>query len=424
MNNKILPLIFVIALTTACSGKSLEPGIPPASDDQVASGGLSWWSRAAMDAYQRYTVWSGTRSGFVTLFARDGVPVYANAVGWKDIESGQPMALDTPMRFASMTKPVTAVAALILIEEGKLGLDDPVANYLPAFAKPRVVNSETPDQHGNFSSHPAEQTLLVRHLLMFSSGIGPGMGEKSDFVDYWNEHGIHELEQGSLADRVDHIARLPLFEEPGTRWRYGWSADVLARVVEVASGDSISDFVQQRILQPLGMNATRYLPSPDQRDELATVYTQDINGDLTLAPLPYDTEWTPGGSGLVSTAGDYMRFALMLWNGGEYQGSRILSQQTVDAMTALHMPSGVLAASDIEGLGWGLGLAVVADADATLTPDRKGDFWWAGYYGTTFFISPETGLVGIVLSQNEPGEYSGLPVAVYVVQGLAFAGMN
>jgi CubicO group peptidase (beta-lactamase class C family) len=181
--------------------------------------------------------------------------------------------------------------------------------------------------------------------------------------------------------------------------------------------------MQHLIFQRLGMNTTRYLPDVINRDELATVYTQDEEDKLVLAPLPDDTRWAPGGSGLVATAGDYMRFALMLWNRGEYQGARILSEQTIYDMTQLHVPSGVLAASDIDGLGWGLGLSVVADADTTLTPDRSGDFWWAGYYGTTFFVSPSTGLVGVVLSQNEPSDYSGLPVAVYVVQGLAFAGL-
>jgi CubicO group peptidase (beta-lactamase class C family) len=423
MNHNYCLLILVTVLTLGCNGKSLELNVPAAASDNEAGGELAWWSRAAIDSYLRYTVWSGTRSGFVALLARDGVPVYANAVGWKDIASGQAMTMDTPVRLASMTKPVTAVAALILVEQGKLRLDDPVALYIPAFGSPSVVNSETPDAEGNFATRPATTELLVRHLLMFSSGIGPGMGEKSPLVDYWNEHGIHELPQESFAQRVDHIAKLPLFEEPGTRWRYGWSADVLARVVEVASGQTIADFMQQRIFQPLGMQTTRYLPDVINRDELATVYTQDEEDKLVLAPLPDDTRWAPGGSGLVATAGDYMRFALMLWNRGEYQGVRILSEQTIYDMTQLHVPSGVLAASDIDGLGWGLGLSVVADADTTLTPDRSGDFWWAGYYGTTFFVSPSTGLVGVVLSQNEPSDYSGLPVAVYVVQGLAFAGL-
>ena len=175
---------------------------------------------------------------------------------------------------------------------------------------------------------------------------------------------------------------------------------MLARIIEVISDDTISVFMQARILQPLGMKDTRYLPPPSDRDTFATVYTQNSNGELINAPLPYDTDWTPGGSGLVSTVLDYMRFALMLWNGGEYQGVRILQQETVDNMRRLHVEGGVLDDEDIEGLGWGLGMAVVADENETIIPARTGDIWWSGYYGTTFFVSPETGLVGVIMSQN------------------------
>ncbi|MBK6739354.1 MAG: beta-lactamase family protein [Haliea sp.] len=172
------------------------------------------------------------------------------------------------------------------------------------------------------------------------------------------------------------------------------------------------------------MNNTYYLGQGEGRDTPATVYTQDSDGDLVLAALDHEArDWTPGGGGLISTAADYMRFALMLWNGGEYQGVRVLQSDTVDMMRHLHVPDGVLADNDIQGLGWGLGMAVVADEDASLIPDRTGDFWWSGYLGTTFFVSPSTGLVGVVLSQNEPGEFSGLPMQVYIIQGLAFAGL-
>jgi CubicO group peptidase (beta-lactamase class C family) len=153
---------------------------------------------------------------------------------------------------------------------------------------------------------------------------------------------------------VTRLAQLPLLEEPGTRWRYGFSLDVLARVIEVISGDSISAFMQTHVLQPLRMKDTGYLPPTSGRDVFATVYTQDKEGELVNAPLPYDTGWTPGG-GMASTAADYMRFALMLWNGGEYQGVRILKEATVDNMRRLHIQDGVLAAEDIKGLGWGLG---------------------------------------------------------------------
>ncbi|GAB5452370.1 MAG: hypothetical protein Hals2KO_26980 [Halioglobus sp.] len=214
-----------------------------------------------------------------------------------------------------------------------------------------------------------------------------------------------------------------MFEEPGTRWRYGYSADVLAAVAEVVTGERIADLMRARIFAPLGMVDTRYEPLPQDRAEMATIYTQDAEGDLIVVPDRYDTDWNAGGGGLVSTATDYMRFALMLWNGGEYQGVRILQQSTIDAMREPHMPSGVLADAGIDGLGWGLGMAVVVDEEASMVPDRSGDFWWSGYYGTTFVVSPATGLVGIIYTQNEPGEFTGLPYQVYVLQGLAYAGL-
>jgi CubicO group peptidase (beta-lactamase class C family) len=416
-------LLATVLLICGCSGKSKELAVPPVRADLAAPANLAWWSRAAIDAYMRYSVWRGSQSGYIALFARDGVPVYSAVAGWKDMASGTPMTMDTPVRIASMTKPITAVAAMMLVEEGKLGLDDPVADYLPEFAQLRVATSETPNADGSFSSVPATEVLRVRHLLTFTSGLGPGRDKSSPLVKYWNQHGIYARPEGDLGDHVKALAQLPLFEEPGTRWRYGYSLDVMARIIELVSGESISSFVQARILQPLGMDDTHYLPPRADRAALASVYTQDKDGELTDAPLPFDTDWTPGGSGLVSTAADYMRFALMLWNGGQYQGVRILQQETVDNMRRLQVPGGVLADEDIEGLGWGLGMAVVADADATMTPDRNGDFWWSGYYGTVFFVSPETGLVGVVLSQNEPSEFSGLPVEIFIIQGLAFAGL-
>jgi CubicO group peptidase (beta-lactamase class C family) len=223
---------------------------------------------------------------------------------------------------------------------------------------------------------------------------------------------------------VDRILTAPLYEQPGQKWRYGWSADVLARVVEVTAAEPFDEFLQRRIFVPLGMSSTSFLPPAEQRSGLATMYTQDANGDLTRVEVPASdaVDWTPGGSGLVSTASDYMRFALMLWNGGSYDGARILSPETVRLMTQPHVRSGVLVEEGIDGLGWGLGLAVVVDADTTPMIDRNGDFWWSGYYGTTFFVSPETGLVGVVLTQNQPSEFSGRPYPIYLAQAFAFFG--
>lgn len=423
MRNVIVVLLASTLVIGGCSGRSAELDTPPARADLAQPPSLAWWSRAAIDGFMRFSAWRGAQSGYIALFARDGVPVYGNAAGSKNIATGEPMKMDTPVRIASMTKPVTAVAAMILVEEGKLGLDDPVAKYIPAFAQLRVASSETPGADGVFPSAPATTTLTVRHLLTFSSGTGPGLNKNTPLAELWSTQGIYQQPHGDLGARVEALANLPLFEEPGTRWRYGFSADVLARVVEVVSGQSLSEFTQARILQPLGMNNTRFAPYLDVA-EAATVYTQDRNGDLIEAKLAHSaTDWTPGGSGLVSTASDYLRFALMLWNGGEYQGVRILQQSTVDEMRRLHVPGGVLEEVEIDGLGWGLGMAVVADADASPMADRNGDFWWSGYLGTTFFVSPETGLVGVILSQNEPGEFSGMPVEIFIIQGLAYAGL-
>lgn len=418
----LAPLLLGLA---ACSADSDRLDVPPAADGMQTSAGLSWWSRAAMDALCRVSVWRGASSGYIAMFAHDGVPVHSLACGYKDIESGQPMTLDTHVRIASMTKPVTAVAAMTLVEEGRLGLDDEVAQYLPAFRAPQLATSSERGPDGEFPSRPAENPILVRHLLMFASGIGPGRESGSELVDYWNEKGIYRQPQGDLAARVAGLAGLPLLEEPGTTWRYGFSADVLARVMEVVTGQPLADILRERIFDPLGMTRTRFLPPPDQRQEMASVYAMNAEGELEVATLPFDNEgWTPGGGGLVSTISDYMRFALMLWNGGEYRGVRILRRDTVADMTRLHVPGGVLAREGIDGVGWGLGMAVVADAEASLVPDNDGDIWWSGYYGTTFFVSPATGLTGIVMSQLEPNEHAPRPVEVFLLQGLAHAGLG
>ncbi|MFN0142689.1 MAG: serine hydrolase domain-containing protein [Mycobacterium sp.] len=401
------------------AGKSGFDGSPTGPN----APGLAWPARVALDLFLKGGALLGLQSGYVAMFAVDGNVVDAATAGYADIASRTPMELDTRFRIASMTKPITAVAAMILVEEGRLGLDDPVAQYIPAAADLRVATSQTALPDGTIPSVALDAPLTVRDLLKFSSGIGGG-GDASDLERLWAANNLY-TGSGSLAQRVDRIFTAPLYEQPGTRWRYGWSADVLARVVEVASGEPFGDFVTGRILEPLGMTSTEFLTAESPRDRLATMYTQDSAGHLVAVDrLGGDSlDWTPGGSGLVSTAGDYMRFALMLWNRGTFQDTQILKPETVTLMTQPAVQSGVLVDSGIEGLGWGLGMAVVVDGDATATFDRTGDFWWSGTYGTTFFVSPTTGLVGIVLSQNQTGPYSPTPYVVYLAQALAFLGL-
>jgi CubicO group peptidase (beta-lactamase class C family) len=316
---------------------------------------------------------------------------------------------------------------MMLVEDGVLDLDAPVAQYIPAFGGQQVAVSENRNAAGGFDARAPKNQLLVRHLLMFSSGIGPGIEpDPSDLHKYWEDNTIYRDTPESLAQRIDKLAALPLFEEPGTQWRYGWSADVLARVVEVAAQQPYGEFVQARILTPLGMTNTEYQRADGLPDGTATVYTQDENGDLIVSTPSFDAYWTPGGSGLISTAPDYLRFALMLWNGGEYQGVRLLQKATIAEMTKLHMPKGVFGTVGVEGVGWGLGMAVTADGDTATLPSKTGDFYWSGYFGTIFFVSPTTGQVGVILSQNEPQGITkdgvGGPIPVYIAQAIAHAG--
>ena len=401
------------------AGKSGFNGTPAGSN----APSLARPARIALDLFLNGGALLGLQSGYVAMFARDGEVVYATTAGYADIASRAPMQFDTQFRIASMTKPITAVAAMILVEEGRLGLDDPVAQYIPAAADLRVATSQTALPDGTFPSVALEEPLTVRDLLKFASGIG-GIATTSDLDRLWFGNNLY-IGSGSLAERVDRILTSPIYEQPGEVWRYGWSADVLARVVEVAADEPFGDFVTGRILDPLGMTATEFLTAESPRDRLATMYTQDSAGRLVAVDqLGGDSlDWTPGGSGLISTASDYMRFALMLWNGGTYQDTQILKPETVTLMTRPAVQSGVLIDEGIEGLGWGLGMAVVVDGDATANFDRTGDYWWSGFYGTTFFVSPTTGLVGVVLSQNQPGPYSPTPYVVYLAQALAFLGL-
>jgi CubicO group peptidase (beta-lactamase class C family) len=373
-----------------------------------------------------YRVWSGARSGYIAMFARDGEIVYATSAGYADVERRIPMTLDTRVRIASMTKPITAAAAMTLVEDGLLDLDDPVSKYIPVAAHLRVATGHERNAAGGFDTVALSSPLRVRHLLMFASGIGgnTSIGDDSDLEALWQERGVSGG-SGSLRERVERALTLPLFEQPGTVWRYGGSADVLARVMEVASGRPFREILEQRIFRPLGMSHTEHLPPPERQGDLARIYTQDEDGHLVLVQKRIDEErdWTPGGGGLVSTVGDYMRFGLMMRNRGMLEGVRILEPETVEEMTRPHIESGVLVDQGLEGLGWGLGMSVVVDSEKSITIDRDGDFWWAGYFGTYWSVSPEADLVGVVLSQNEPGPYSGTAFAPGAAVSLALAGL-
>ena len=400
----------------ACSERAEIPELPPAAADLPEPEGLSSWRRLAIQTAIDGRVWQGARSGFVVLVARDGRLIHAALSGHADIERDIPMSMDTRFQIASMTKPVIATAALMLVEEGKLGLDDRVADYLPGFGEMEVAVT---DSDGNVVATEKQSTpMLIRHLLSFSSGLGASF-ERGPLFDRWEAEGIHGG-TGSLASRVDRLPNLPLFEQPGTRWRYGASLDVLARIIEIVAAEPLEVFLHQRIFAPLNMKATHYLKDVPAEPPLAVMYSRNAEGELVPANQEHKPlDWTPGGYGLVSTAPDYMRFALMLWNEGEYDGVRLLQAKTVQQMKTLEVESGVLADVDIEGLGFGLGVSVVADEDKTLMETRTGDFWWSGAYGTHFWISPSTGIVLVVMQQQQMDIDGDAPITPFLVQQFA-----
>lgn len=422
-------LLAILLVLVVGVGSCLSIQRAPIIDGRDASvTPLAGWTHPLIQGLFDYRVWSGARSGYVAMFAREGEIVYATTSGFANVEERVPMTLDTRMRIASITKPVTAVAAMTLVEQGRLGLDDPVSRYVPEAGDLRVATSHARNATGGFDTEPLAEPLRVRHLLMFASGIGGSrsIGEDTDLGVLWQEQGVGaEGARGSLAERVARAMALPLFEAPGTRWRYGGSADVLARVVEVASGRSFDAYLRETIFEPLGMTSTGHLPPPGQQGELARVYTQNAEGELELMAKRVEEarDWTPGGGGLVSTVRDYMRFGLMMRNRGELDGVRILRPETVELMTRPHLEGGVLQGQGMEGLGWGLGMAVVVDADATPVPDHAGDFWWAGYFGTYFGVSRELDLVSVVFSQYEPGPHTDLPLAVHGSAAIAAMGL-
>ena len=418
----------IFSISYANPGVNL-PSIPSATPNNSSSERLSWISRAALDFYFDLNIWRKADAGYVAIFAKDGKVIHATAKGMADIDNRIAMNTGTRFRIASMTKPITAIATLILIEEGKLSLYDPIEKFIPSAAKIRVAVQAEQMLDGKLVTEPLKRPITVFDLLTFSSGAG-----YSDSVDnkglsrlshLWAESDIYKG-SGSLEQRVNKIMKLPFFEQPGKIWRYGWSTDILARVVEVASKESFGDFLNKKIFLPLEMNETNFFSDENKDNHIAEVYSRNGLFNLTLVENPRSNpvDWTPGSSGLISNAEDYIKFALMLWNEGEYNGQRIVSPDSIALMRQPHIQSGVLS-TQVDGMGFGFGVGVVMDSEKTILMDRTEDFFWSGFYGTNFFVSPQSGLVAVIMSQNQPPPASPWPgsYGVFIAPAFAFLGI-
>ena len=347
-------------------------------------------------------------AGMVSLVLRDGQVVLERAHGWRDRERRQAMTHDTIFRIASQTKALTSVAAMILMEEGRLGLSDPVSRYIPAFAKLAVVQ---PGEAGP-ATVPARRAITVRDLLTHTSGFSYGTGR--DVAALYEAQGLGPAAGAGwyFADKdepicttMERLATLPLVVQPGEAWVYGYSTDVLGCVVERASGVSLDEYLRTTIIEPLGMRDTHfYLPEP-KRDRLAVVYSSGPDGRILRAPegsrgqgdyVTGPRKSFSGGAGLLSTARDYARFLEMIRNGGALDGVRILSPRTVALLTTNQ--TGTLHST---GLGWSLAFETTERVGANGL-DGVGAYGWGGAYGSVYKVDPQSRMVMVFLMQLIP----------------------
>jgi CubicO group peptidase (beta-lactamase class C family) len=393
-------LVALLALPAVAAAPPDEwPGLPTGTPEKV---GMSKERLHRInDAVQRY-IDDGKLAGAVTLVARRGVVVHFEAQGLMDLESKKPMRKDSLFRMASTTKPVTAAAVLMLMEEGKLRLGDPVSRFLPEFKTMKVAIAKAGSQDVDLV--PAEREITLRDLLTHTSGLGSGgLGSKD----------MAKLMQASkptdtLADAVPRLATLALDFQPGSQWRYsgGGAFDILGRVVEIASGLTFDQFLRQRLFEPLGMKDTFFTVPEDRRERLATVYRGTPKGleKLTVPIFFNRPNYFSGAGGLTSTAADFARFAQMLLIGGQGNGHRLLSPRTVELMGSNHvggMFSGQLGRPE-KGIGFGLGVEVVQDAVQAGWRRSNRSYGWDGAFGTIFWVDPKEQMIAVLMIQK-PG---------------------
>jgi CubicO group peptidase (beta-lactamase class C family) len=356
---------------------------------------------------------AGELPGAVVLIARNGRIVLHEAFGFRDKDAKAEMKLDTIFRIASMTKPIVTTAAMMLMEEGKLSLADPVSKYIPAFADTKVaVKKKNEDGTVEMALEPQFRPMTVQDLLRHTSGLTYGAASSNPVKQSYMDMKAMVPDQTN-AEMVEKLAKLALLYQPGTHWEYSMSTDVLGRVVEVASGMTLDKFIEERITKPLKMGETAFEASADKKDRGARPQKEGPKNELPNIPdVTLKTVWKSGGGGMVSTAADYARFLQMFANGGQLDGVRLISRKTIDLMTANHLPPDVIMGDDMYrfeafepsarmGQGFGLGFAVRTDQGRNPLPGSVGDYYWGGAYGTYFWHDPRERLYVIFMMQSQ-----------------------
>lgn len=429
---KLRTLIWALLIDACVALSVLAQGLPRA--DQPETVGFSTARLQRLTAAIQADIDKGAIPGAVILLARKGKVAYFEALGFQDREKQVVMKTDAIFRLASMTKPFTSVAIMMLVEEGKIQLDDPVSTYLPEFKNVQVgvekINGTTGQPE--LTLEPARRQITLQDLLRHTSGITYGQFGKSLVKQMYNDANVYDRNL-TLQEFVSKLAKMPLTYQPGTTWDYGLSTDVLGRIVEVVSGMSFDQFISGHITKPLGLTDSGFYVPEENVDRIAEPQIDAATGKRP--PVPNVTKrpnFLSGGGGMVSTAADYARFSQMLLNGGELDGVRILSPSTVALMTSDHLPSdvafdpfvvqnfGTMAPMPDRGRGFGLGFAVRTYPGRSSLPGSPGLFYWGGLWGTVFWVDPKEELLAVSMVQvpaPQGGHYRSL-IRTLVYQAL------
>lgn len=395
---RMKPFFLFLVLLVAVSAQAQLPTASP------KSAGFDPVRLEVLHATTKRFVDEGQHAGVITLLARDGKLVDFQTYGYRDVEKKLPMERDTICRVYSMSKIITSVATLILLEEGRLNLDDPVAKYLPEFKEVKVWTGGTADAP---QLEPLKRPITIKHLMTHTSGLyydfsagNPELAKLMRQADLWVGPG--------LTNFITKLAKLPLQHQPGDAWTYGVNQDVLGAVIERITGKTFGAFLEERIFHPLGMKDTGFDVPPEKMNRLAKTYKHGPAGKL-VEDQPIVETWPEegrgieaGGAGIFSTAGDFARLAQMLCNGGTLEGQRILGRKTIELMTANHLVTLPNNQAATRQKGFGLGVEVTTDLGQLSMPSSLGQFGWYGAATTYCQIDPKERLVAIAFVQHFP----------------------